>query len=108
MALSTTPIPPTRAESTASGACTSGSTAPPGDATRRASGGAATTITRAERGRGGRGATSGAGDVTTHGFPSRLPAGVSRRLRPPLRRECRGHDRLVRVHVDDGRDGDAR
>ena len=40
---------------TASGACTSGSTAPPRGATRRASGGAATTnTTRAERSRGDR------------------------------------------------------
>src|SRR5207253_2871655 len=50
MASSTTPIPPIRAEWTASGACTSGSTAHPRGATRRASGGAATTsTTRAER-----------------------------------------------------------
>src|SRR6202043_3436848 len=53
MASSTTPIPPTRADWTASGACTSGSTVPPGGATRRACGGAATTnTTRAERSRG--------------------------------------------------------
>src|SRR3546814_19908319 len=39
-----------RAGWTASGACTSGSTAPPGDATRRASGGAATTSTRRAEG----------------------------------------------------------
>jgi predicted dithiol-disulfide oxidoreductase (DUF899 family) len=38
-ASSTTPIPPMRADWTASGACTSGSTAPPRGATRRASGG---------------------------------------------------------------------
>ena len=45
---------------TASGACTSGSTAPPRGATRRASGGAATTsTTSAERSRGCRGATAG-------------------------------------------------
>src|SRR4030095_10696153 len=44
----TTRIPPMRADWTASGACTSGSTARPGDATRRGSGGAATTSTRAE------------------------------------------------------------
>jgi hypothetical protein len=40
-----TPIPPMCADWTASGACTSGSTAPPRGATRRASGGAATTST---------------------------------------------------------------
>ncbi len=51
-ASSTTPIPPIRADWTASGACTSGSTAPPRDETRRerAPGGAATTSTRAECG----------------------------------------------------------
>src|SRR5215472_6735643 len=59
MAWSTTPIPPTRADWTASGACTSGSTAPPRGATRRASGGAATTSTRAERSRRCHGVTAG-------------------------------------------------
>ena len=49
-ASSTTPIPPMRADWTVSGACTSGSTAPPGGATRPASGGAAATSTeRAEQ-----------------------------------------------------------
>src|SRR3989440_997255 len=49
-----------RADWTASGACSSGSTAPPRGATRRAPGGAATTsTTRAERSRGCRGATAG-------------------------------------------------
>src|SRR5437870_3821067 len=60
MASSTTPIPPMRADWTASGACTSGSTAPPKGATRRAPGGAATTsTTRAGRNRRCRGATAG-------------------------------------------------
>ena len=50
---STTPIPPMREAWTASGECTSGSTAPPRGATRRASGGAAmTSTTGAERRRG--------------------------------------------------------
>src|SRR6059036_2476782 len=49
-----------RADWTASGACTSGSTAHPRGATRRAPGGAATTsTTRAERNRRCRGATAG-------------------------------------------------
>src|SRR5436309_5052876 len=49
-----------RADWTASGACTSGSTAHPGGATRRASGCAATmSTTRAEQSRGCRGATAG-------------------------------------------------
>jgi integrase len=43
----TTPIPLFRADWTASGACTSGSTAPPGDATRRARGGAPRRIRQA-------------------------------------------------------------
>src|SRR5260370_19541868 len=48
-----------RADWTASGACTSGSTARPRGATRRACGGSATTSTpRAERSRGCRGATA--------------------------------------------------
>src|SRR5262249_15133963 len=47
-ASSTMPIPPMRADWTGSGACTSGSTAPPWDATRMASGGVATTSTREE------------------------------------------------------------
>jgi hypothetical protein len=54
------PIPPMRVDRTASGACSSGSTAHPRGATRRAPGGAATTSTRrAERSRGCRGATAG-------------------------------------------------
>src|SRR5262252_5665313 len=44
-ASSTTPIPPLRADWTASGACTNGSTAPPRGVTSRAPGGAATTST---------------------------------------------------------------
>src|SRR5438445_13226378 len=44
-ASSTTPIPPMRADWTASGGCSNGSTAPPKGATRRAPGGATTTST---------------------------------------------------------------
>src|SRR5947209_558391 len=78
-----------RADWTASGACTSGSTAPPRGVTRRASGGAATTsTTSAER--------------------SRAPASLLRRLGAALRRQRGGDDRLVRAHVGDGRDADAR
>src|SRR5512139_443415 len=99
-----------RAGWTASGACTSGSTVRPGDATRRASGGAATTSTgtRAERGRDRRGAAAGLELLTTHGFRAGNPASVPRRLGAALRRERGGHDRLVRVDVGDGRDADAR
>src|SRR2546422_5221639 len=68
-----------RADWTASGPCTSGSTAPPRGATRRASGGAATTsTTSAERRRGCRGATAETGDLTTHGFRASIPASLLR------------------------------
>src|SRR5438270_11015831 len=86
MESSTTPIPPMRVDWTACGACTSGSTAHPRGATRRASGGAATTNTRR---------------------PERR-RGVSRLLGAALRCERDRHHRLVRVHVGDGRDADAR
>src|SRR5882762_2466088 len=57
-----------RADWTASGAFTSGSTAHPRGATRRASGCAATTsTTSAERSRGCRWRNQGTGDLTTHG-----------------------------------------
>src|SRR5512145_2160842 len=88
MASSTTPIPPMRADWTLSGACTRGSTARPGGATRRASGGAATTS-------------------TTSAEPSR-GASLPLRLGAALRRQRGGDDRMVRIHVGDGRDGDAR
>src|SRR5215204_6449954 len=90
-ALSTTPIPPTRADWTASGACTSGSTAHPRDATRRACGGAATTST-----------------TSADGYRASFPASLLRRLGAALRRQRGGDGRLVRVHVGDGRDADAR
>src|SRR5206468_2454888 len=97
------------AEWTASGACTSGSTAPPRGATRRASGGTATTsTTSAEPSRGCRWAQPRTGDLTTHGFRARLPASLLRRLSAALRCERVDNDRLVRVHVDDGQDANAR
>src|SRR5213594_4413727 len=97
-----------RADWTASGACTSGSTAPPRGATRRASGGAATTsTTSAEPSRGCRWRNRGTGDLTTHGFRASFPASLLRRLGAALRCQRVGNDRLVRVHVDDGRDADA-
>src|SRR2546427_440094 len=98
-----------RADWTASGACTSGSTAHPGGATRRASGGAATTsTTSAEPSRGCRGANCGTGDLTTHGFRASFPSGGFGRLSAALRCQRGGNDRLVRVHVGDGRDADVR
>src|SRR5712671_1431202 len=98
-----------RADWTASGACTSGSTAPPRAATRRASGGAATTSTpSAEPSRGCRWRNRGTGDLTTHGFRATFPASLFRRLGAALRRQRGGDDRLVRIHVGDGRDADAR
>src|SRR5258708_17824591 len=98
-----------RADWTASGACTSGSTAPPGGATRRASGGAATTSTRgAEPGHGCRRRNPGTGDLTPRGFRASFSASVLGRLGAALRCQRGADDRLVRVHVDDGRDADAR
>src|SRR5467141_4636807 len=98
-----------RAAWTASGACTSGSTAHPRGATKRASGGAATTsTTRAERSRGCRRANRRTGDPTTHGFRASFPAAFFWRLGAALRGQRGGNDRLVRVHVGDGRDADAR
>src|SRR5215470_12292886 len=89
-----------RADWTASGARTSGSIAPPADATRRtASGGAETTSTagaeRRERG-------------CPHGFRASFPARLRRRFVAALRRQRRNDDHVVRVHVDDGRNADAR
>src|SRR5437016_6632330 len=98
-----------RADWTASGACTSGSTAPPRGATRRASGGAATTsTTSAEPSRGCRWRNRGTGDLATHGFRASFPASLLRRLGAALRCQRGGNDRLVHVHVCDGRDADAR
>src|ERR1700694_643059 len=96
-----------RADGTASGACISGSTAHPRGATRRASGGAATTSTRrAERSRlSWRNCATG--DLTTHGFRASFPTSVFWRLSAALRCQRDGNDRLVRVHVGDGRDADA-
>ena len=41
-------------------------------------------------------------------FRASFPASVRRRLSAALRRQRGGHDRLVHVHVGDGRDADAR
>src|SRR5207302_6011188 len=96
-----------RAGWTESGARTSGSTAPPRGVTRRASGGAATTsTTSAEPSHGCRWRDRGTGDLTTHGFRASFPVGLLRRLGAALRRQRGGDDRLVRVHVGDGRDVD--
>src|SRR2546428_7189973 len=98
-----------RADWTPFGGCTRGSTAPPRGATRRASGGATTTsTTSAEPSRGCRWRNCGTGDLTTHGFRASFPASVFRRLGSALRCQRGGNDRLVRVHVGDGRDADAR
>src|SRR5579872_630635 len=94
-----TPIPHTRAAWTASGACTSGSTAHPRDATRRASGGAVTTSTPPS--------PRPSGD-RTHAFRTSLPSRVLRRLGAALHCQRGGDHRLVQVYVGDGRDADAR
>src|SRR5262245_41229292 len=86
-----------------SGACTSGSIAPPRDATRRTSGGATTTGTT----RAGRLGRTRLG-LAMHVFRASVASRVPVRLGAALRRQRGGDDRLVLVHVDDGRDGDAR
>src|SRR5437867_11965765 len=48
------------------------------------------------------------GDLTTHGFRASFPASLFWRLSAALRCQRGGNDRLVRVHVGDGRDADAR
>src|SRR5438552_2960087 len=96
-----------RADSTASGGCTNGSTAPPEGETRPASGGAATTSTTSDEPRRGcRWRNRGTGELATRGFRATIRASVPRRLGTALRCQRRGDDRLVRVHVDDGRDAD--
>src|SRR4249920_563915 len=98
-----------RADSTASGACTSGSTAPLWGATRPESGGSATTsTTSAEPSHGCRLYNRGTGDLATCGFRASFPASVPGRLSAALRRQRGGDDQLVHVHVGDGRDADAR
>src|SRR5262245_28608388 len=105
MASSTTPIPATRAAWTASGACTSGSTAPPGDATRPAWGGAVTTnTTSGELKRGDHRRNRGTGALTTHGVRPH----VLRRLGAALGCQRGADRRRLCVDVGDGRDGDAR
>src|SRR5213595_896211 len=47
-------------------------------------------------------------DLTTHGFRASFPASLFGRLSAALRCQRGGNDRLVRVHVGDGRDADAR
>src|SRR6516164_2171606 len=97
MALSTTPIPPTLADWTVFGACTSGSTAPPEVATKQASGGAATTST-----------TNAEPSHECRQDNQRNLARLLRCLGAALRRQHGNNNRRVRVHVGDGRDADAR
>src|SRR6266581_375839 len=97
-----------RADWTASGACTSGSTARPGGATKRTCGGPATTSTPSAEGcRDYRAANVETGDLAAHGFRACVRAHLPRRLGAALRRERRGDDRLLHVDVGDGRDADA-
>ena len=86
---------------------TSGSTAHPRDATRKASGGATTTNTtsieppRVSLAQPGDGRSQGM--VSGASFPA-----ASSACRRCLCRQRDGDDRVVRIHVDDGRNGDAR
>src|ERR1700732_130173 len=98
-----------RADWTASGACTSGSTVLPRGATKRMSGGFATTSTpSAEQCRGYRGANAEGRDLAMHGIRASLRARLPGYLGAALRGQRGGDDRLVRVDVGDGRDADAR
>src|ERR1700694_1672852 len=101
MASSTTPIPPMRAEWTASGECTSGSTVPPKDAMRGVFGGSATTSTANDERHSGCSAFAGQ-KVTSDGFRASFTANILRYLRAALRGKRGAHHRVVRVHVSDG------
>ena len=50
----------------------------------------------------------GTGNITTHGFRASFPASVFWLLSAALRCQRGSNDRLVRVHIGDGRDADAR
>src|SRR5262249_18701812 len=92
-----------------SGACISGWTARPRDATRRACGGAATTNTTSAKPRHGcRWRNRGTGDPATHVFRASFPARLLRCLGAALCYQRGGNDRLVHIHVGGGRDADAR
>src|SRR6202171_5495051 len=94
---------------TACGMRASGSPAPPRGAMSRACGGVATTSTpRAEPSHGCRMRNRGTGDLTQHGYRASFPASLLRRLGPALRLQRGGDGPLVRVHVGDVRDADAR
>src|ERR1041385_7079267 len=101
----TTRTPPTRADWTVCGACTSGSTARQRAATSLTSGGASTTSTTAERSPDGHGATLGSGDVAAL-RRARIPARVPRPLRAAPRGQRGGNRRVERLDVGDGRDVD--
>src|SRR5262245_1668778 len=97
-----------RAGWTGSGACINGSTAHPRGATKRACGGDATTSTASpERHRGCGGATAER-EISRHGPRASLSTSVSWPLFAAVRYQCGGHDRLLQIHVGDGRDADAR
>src|ERR1700676_3671534 len=91
------------------GACTSGSTAPPRDVTRAASGGAATMSTAsAEPGHEDRWLNRGTGRLTTLDFRASVTQSLLGRIGAALRGERDVDNRLVRVHVGDGRNADVR
>lgn len=46
--------------------------------------------------------------MTRYGFRTNFPASLFRRLCAALRYQCGDDDRLVHIHVGDGRDADAR
>ena len=55
-----------------------------------------------------RGCNRGTRNLTTHGLRSTLRGSVRWRLRGALRWQHDADDRLVHIHVGDGRDADAR
>src|SRR5262249_18280811 len=96
------------ADWTAFGACTNCSAARPGGATRPAPGGPATTSTTIGEWRHGSSGATAESEVMRHGFRATPTASVPWRVSAALRRERGADDRLVSVHVSNGRDADAR
>src|SRR5215472_11352922 len=96
------------AEWTVSGGCTTGSTALLEGGTRLAFGGAATTSTASDQRRSAPSDAFGRKEITTHDFRTNFTAGLLRHFSIALCRKRRDDDRLVWLHVSNGRDDDAR
>src|SRR5215469_1339114 len=107
MASFTTPIPPTPADWTVSGACISGSTARLRDATRAAPGCGITIITRSHERVGSPNSANRKPETTTDGFRPVFAKGLSDRVSAVLHRKCSADHPALRVHVGHGRDAHA-